>query len=117
LEGPLCPTSIAPAQSEARVRIIPVDDRYSHLSIYVLTYFLILLYIVYKTCISCFLSCCQWDDMSFNGRGHHRQVNQVLGNLCRLHNPRIVIDSKGMVVPCTSWSHFALAPHATYGTA
>jgi hypothetical protein len=55
--------------------------------------------------------------MSFNGRGHHRQVNQVLGNLCRLHNPRIVIDSKGMVVPCTSWSHFALAPHATYGTA
>jgi hypothetical protein len=22
-----------------------------------------------------------------------------------------------VVVPCTSWSHFALAPYATYGTA
>jgi hypothetical protein len=44
------------------------------------------------------------------------QVNQVLGNLYRIHNPGIVTDSKGMVVPCTSWSHFALAPHATYGT-
>jgi hypothetical protein len=42
---------------------------------------------------------------------------QVLGNLCRLHNPGIVTDPKGVVVPCTSWSHFALAPHATYGTA
>jgi hypothetical protein len=37
------------AQSEAWVLIIPVGDRYSHLAIYVLTYFLILLYIVYKT--------------------------------------------------------------------
>jgi hypothetical protein len=41
---------------------------------------------------------------------------QVLGNLCRLHNPGIVTDPKGVVVPCTSWSHSALAPHATYGT-
>jgi hypothetical protein len=64
-----------------------------------------------------FLSCSQWDDTSFDGRGHHRQLNQVLGNLCRLHNPGIVTDPKGVVVPCTSWSHFALAPHATYGTA
>jgi hypothetical protein len=39
----------ASAQSEARVLIVPIGDRYSHLSIYVLTYFLILLYIIYKT--------------------------------------------------------------------
>jgi hypothetical protein len=38
-----------PAQLEAWVLIIPVGDRYSHLAIYVLTYFLILLYIVYET--------------------------------------------------------------------
>jgi hypothetical protein len=38
-----------PAQSDARVLIIPIGDRYSHFTIYVLTYFLILLYIVYKT--------------------------------------------------------------------
>jgi hypothetical protein len=42
------PSSV-PAQSKARVLIIPVGDMYSHLGIYVLTYFLILLYIVYKT--------------------------------------------------------------------
>jgi hypothetical protein len=42
------PPSVS-AQSEARVLIILVGDRYSHLAIYVLTYFLILLYIVYKT--------------------------------------------------------------------
>jgi hypothetical protein len=37
-------------------------------------------------------------------------------NLYRLHNPGIVTNPKGVVVPCTSWSHFVLAPHATYGT-
>jgi hypothetical protein len=29
----------------------------------------------------------------------------------------IVIDSKGVVVPCTRCLHFALASYATYGTA
>jgi hypothetical protein len=61
------------------------------------------------TCL--FLSCNQWDDTSFDGQGHHRYVNQVL------HNPGIVTNSKGVVVTCTSWSHFALPPYATYGTA
>jgi hypothetical protein len=116
-KGHFVPPPSASAQSEARVLIIPVCDRYSCLSIFVLTYLLILLYIIYMTWIPCFLSCNQWDDTSFNGRSHHRHVNQVLGNLCHLQNPRTVTDSKGVAVPCTSWSHFALAPHATYGTA
>jgi hypothetical protein len=38
-----------PTQSEPRVLIILVGDRYSNLAIYVLTYFFILLYIVYNT--------------------------------------------------------------------
>jgi hypothetical protein len=105
----------APAQSEAWVLIIPVGDRCSCVGHFVLTYLFIVNYIYDMTSLF-FLSCSQWDDMSFDGRGHHRQVNQVLGNLCRLHNPGIVTDPKGVVVPCTSWSHFALAPHATYGT-
>jgi hypothetical protein len=25
-----------------------------------------------------------------------------------------VTDPEGMVVPCTNWSHFAVAPHASY---
>jgi hypothetical protein len=41
--------SSAPAQSEARILIIPVGDRYSCLGIFVLTYLLILLYIIYMT--------------------------------------------------------------------
>jgi hypothetical protein len=83
---------------------------------FVLTYLFILLYTIYMTRLPCFLSCSQWDDTSFDGRGHHRHVNQVLGNMYCLHNPGIVTDSKGVVVSCTSWSHFALAPHASYGT-
>jgi hypothetical protein len=39
----------APAQSEARVLIIPVGDRCSRLGIFVLTCLLILLYIIYMT--------------------------------------------------------------------
>jgi hypothetical protein len=39
----------APAQSEARVLIILVDDRYSRLGIFVLTYLHILLCIIYMT--------------------------------------------------------------------
>jgi hypothetical protein len=39
----------APAQSETRVLIIPIGDRYSHLGIFVLTYLLILMYIIYMT--------------------------------------------------------------------
>jgi hypothetical protein len=38
-----------PAQSEARVLIISVGERYSRLGIFVLTYLLILLYIKYMT--------------------------------------------------------------------
>ena len=56
-------------------------------------------------------------DYSFTGKGHHRQVNQVLGNLCRMHNPGIVNDKTGRPIPCKSWDHFALAPHAAYGNA
>jgi len=59
----------------------------------------------------------QWDDTGFDSRGHHRQINAVLGNLCRLHNPRIVQDKSGMTIPCTSWKHFALAENARHGNA
>jgi hypothetical protein len=104
MEGHFVLPLSAHAQSEAQLLIIPVGDRYSRLAIYVLTCFLILIYMVYKTWISCILSCSQWDDMPFDGRGHQRQVNQVLGNLCHLHNPIIVTDQK-------AWWFLALASH------
>jgi hypothetical protein len=39
----------APTQLEPRVLIIPDGDRYSHLGIFVLTYLVVLLYIIYMT--------------------------------------------------------------------
>jgi hypothetical protein len=40
-------------------------------------------------------------DTSFNGRGHHRQVNLVLGNLLRLHYSRIMMKGAGRSEPVT----------------
>ena len=34
-------------------------------------------------------------DLSFDGKGHHTQVNLTLGSLCRLHYPGIVKVSNG----------------------
>ncbi|KAG2562165.1 hypothetical protein PVAP13_8KG331804 [Panicum virgatum] len=42
-----------------------------------------------------------WQDTGFDGRGHHRQVNAVLGNLCHLHNPGVVTN-KHETLPCGS---------------
>jgi hypothetical protein len=36
-----------------------------------------------------------WLDTSFDGRGHHMQVNQILGNLLRLHYPGVVMRGAG----------------------
>jgi hypothetical protein len=33
----------------------------------------------------CLLSFISWLDTSFDGRGHYRQVNAILGNLLLLH--------------------------------
>jgi hypothetical protein len=35
------------------------------------------------------------EDLSFDGKGHHTQVNLTLGSLCRLHYPGIVKVSNG----------------------
>jgi hypothetical protein len=47
----------------------------------------------------CLLSFSSWLGTSFDGRGHHRQVNQVLGNLLHLHYPRIVMKGAGHSEP------------------
>ena len=55
--------------------------------------------------------------MGFDGRGHHRQVNTILGNLCRLHNPGVVVNKVGECIACTAWKDFALAPDVRFGNA
>jgi hypothetical protein len=51
-----------------------------------------------------------WLDTSFNKRGHHRQVNAILGNLLWLHYPRVVVRGAGRTTPVTSWRDYARAP-------
>jgi hypothetical protein len=65
----------------------------------------------------CLLSFSFWLDTSFDGRGHHRQVKQVLGNLLRLHYPGIVMMGAGHCEPITTWHDYAHAPDAIYGNA
>jgi hypothetical protein len=63
------------------------------------------------------LACSSWDDTTFQGTCHKRQVNVVLGNLDRMHYPSEVTRSDGTISPTTCWDDYALAPDATYGSA
>jgi hypothetical protein len=63
------------------------------------------------------LSCNSWEDTTFEGTCHKRQVNGVLGSLMHLHYPGEVTRSDGTSSPATCWADYALAPDATYGTA
>jgi hypothetical protein len=65
----------------------------------------------------CLLSFSSWLDTSFDERGHHRQVNQVLGNLLCLHYPGLVMKGAGCSEPVTTWRDYARAPYARYGNA
>jgi hypothetical protein len=49
----------------------------------------------------CLLSFSSRLDTIFDGRGHHRQVNPILGNLLRLHYPGVVVRGVGRSVPMT----------------
>ncbi|WVZ52768.1 hypothetical protein U9M48_003793 [Paspalum notatum var. saurae] len=58
------------------------------------------------------ISDCQWEDVTWDGTGHHRTPNGLLGNLIRVHNPGVV-QKDGETIPVTTWKHYALAPHVT----
>jgi hypothetical protein len=105
----VAPPSV-PTRAEARVLIRPVGDRYAYLLLFSLVDS------IYDTYF-CLLSYSSWDDTGFDGRGHHRQVNAILGNICRLYNPGIVVNKRGETIACTSWRHFGLAPDARFGNA
>jgi hypothetical protein len=66
--------------------------------------------------VLCLLSFSSWLDTSFDGSGQQRQVNQILGNLLRLHNPRLVAKG-GCSEPVKTWRDYACAPDARYGNA
>jgi hypothetical protein len=60
------------------------------------------------------LSCNSWEDTTFGGTYHQRQVNDVLGNLVHMHYPSEVTQSNGTTSPATCWDDYALAPDVTY---
>jgi hypothetical protein len=64
----------------------------------------------------CLLSFNSWLDTNWDRRGHHRQVNQILGNLIRLHYPGLVMKG-GHSEPVTTWCDYACALDARYGNA
>ncbi|XP_020398830.1 uncharacterized protein [Zea mays] len=57
-----------------------------------------------------------WLDSSFTGKDRVRQVNKVLGNICRMRWPGLVIEN-GIEVPVTRWDQYGLAVNAQHGNA
>ena len=57
-----------------------------------------------------------WVDSSFTSTGRRRQVKKVLGNICRMKWPVLVIED-GKEVPVTRWDQYALAINAQHGNA
>jgi hypothetical protein len=66
-----------------------IFDLFSFLILYMMLIFL------------CLLSFSSWLDTSWDGRGHRRQVNQILGNLIHLHYPGLVTNG-GHSEPATT---------------
>jgi hypothetical protein len=63
------------------------------------------------------LSCSSWEDTTFQGTSHQRQVNAVLGNFVRMHYPGEVTPGDGTTSPATCWDGYVLAPDTTYDVA
>jgi hypothetical protein len=62
--------------------------------------------------------CRSWVDYSFDGISRQILLNQVLGNLIRLHHLGVVTLLKnGRRVLATSWDHCWFALDEDYGTA
>jgi hypothetical protein len=56
-------------------------------------------------------------DDSFKGDSRQRLVNQVLGNLVRLHHPSVVtLPGNDRRELTTTWDHYHFAPDGDYGT-
>jgi hypothetical protein len=62
------------------------------------------------------LSFSSWLDASWDRRGHHKQINHILGNLIHLHYP-VLVTKGGCSEPTTTWRDYARAPDAIYENA
>jgi hypothetical protein len=60
--------------------------------------------------------CRSWIDYGFDGTSMQRLVNQVLGNLGRLHYPGMVTLPNGRREIANTWEHFWFAHDGDYET-
>ena len=59
-----------------------------------------------------------WFNTSFDGVRHHRQVNQILGNLIRYHWPDVVTNpGTGELIPITQWDQYRFSHDGEYHNA
>jgi hypothetical protein len=65
----------------------------------------------------CLLSFTSWLDTSFDGRGHHKQVNTILGNHLQLHYLGVVVRGADRSVLAIGWRDNAHALDARYENA
>jgi hypothetical protein len=83
-----------------------------------LSYFVLCFNCKFNFNLQTFLWMCRsWIDYGFDGTSRQRLINQVLGNLCRLHYPGMVTLPSGQRVSATTWEHFRFAHDGDYGTA
>jgi hypothetical protein len=57
----------------------------------------------------------QWEDINWNGEGHHSCINTELETFCRLLYPGMVTVG-GRRQAARSWSHWELKPYADQGS-
>jgi hypothetical protein len=60
-------------------------------------------------------TCRSWFEPNFPGVGHLRQVNKILGNICRMLWPGMVELVSGERILATSWNHYRYGVNITFG--
>jgi hypothetical protein len=56
-----------------------------------------------------------WEDINWDGEGHHTYINAELGTFCRLLYPDMVTVG-GQLHAAHTWDHWALKTYANQGT-
>jgi hypothetical protein len=79
-------------------------------------FFYVLVHSLYSELILIVLYTCRsWLEPNFPGVGHLRQVNKILGNICRMLWPGMVELVSGEWIPATSWNHYRYGVNIMFG--
>jgi hypothetical protein len=100
------------SQTGTRVVIIPCGDGWHSRTLVLCFNYKFNFNLLTFLCI-----CKSWIDSAFDGTSKQTLINQVLGNLCHLHYPRMVTLPSDKRQITTTWEHFRYAPNGDYETA